>query len=247
MARTTQIRVLWIAVIALAVLNGFSLLRPPRIPEEISVERLNIVEPDGNLAFALANSQRPTAATIDGQVIMRGQEEERRLPSMTFFDGKGDEVGGMMMGVRETADGYSAVRHLSLDAYKHDQTIQLVHAQDPGGSQSALIISDRPGDISLPEVFDRLGLQLGATREQLSAAIGNLPEDERAGLRQLFGGTRLFLGVSREGDAELVLLDGEGRPRIRLVAPEEGEPSIQVLNERGEVLSSLQRCQDLPQ
>ena len=63
---------------------------------------------------------------MDGQVIFPSSEEERRgLPSMIFFDGHGDEVGGMLMGVRETPDGYSATRHISLDAYKQDRTVQL--------------------------------------------------------------------------------------------------------------------------
>ena len=36
---------------------------------------------------------------MDGQVIFPSSEEERRgLPSMIFFDGHGDEVGGMLMG-----------------------------------------------------------------------------------------------------------------------------------------------------
>ena len=237
MAQKTHIWILWVAVVALSILVGFSLVRTPGFPEEISVERLNIIEPDGKLAFVLANSQRPMAATIDGQVIMQGQEDERRVPTMIFYDGKGDEVGGLMMGVRETPQGYRATRHLSLDAYKHDQTIQLIHDQDPGGSMSGLIVSDRPHDTSLPAVFEDLGLRLGATREQLQAAIGGLPEDGRqARLRNLFGGTRLFLGSTRERDAELALYDGAGRPRIRLVAPEEGEPSIQVLDEQGEVV-----------
>ena len=245
MAPTTQIQVLWIAVIVLAVLTLFSLLRTPRIPNEISVQRLNVVEPDGALAWVLANSERPPPATIDGQVITQDRQEDRRgLPSMIFFDGRGDEVGGMTMGVRETSDGYRATRHLSLDAYKQDQTVQLAHYQDPTGSTSGVIISDRSQDLSLLEVQAELGLEPGTTREQLQAAIQALPEEGRnARLRQLFGGTRAFFGASTEWTGErealLVLNDSEGRPRILLAVPDSGEPSIQILDEEGEVVLRL--------
>ena len=110
------------------------------IPAVLSVERLEIVEPDGTPAFVMANSQRPTAATINGQVIVEA-EARRGIPSIIFFDGKGDEVGGMLFGVRETANGYRATRHLSLDAYKQDQTIVLSHNKDPRGATSGLTMS----------------------------------------------------------------------------------------------------------
>lgn len=93
-------------------------VRQPPIPPVLAVERLEIVEADGTPALVMANSQRPAAATIDGQAIMEGQDDERRgVPSIIFFDGKGDEVGGMLFGVRGTPDRYGAIRFLSLDAY----------------------------------------------------------------------------------------------------------------------------------
>ena len=115
------------------------------MPEVLAVERLEVVEPDGTLALVLANSQRPVAAMLDGQQIMAGQEEERRgTPSIIFFDGKGDEVGGMLFGTSENPNGFSAARHLSSDAYGQDQTVVLAHYQDPRGSTAGLTVSDRP-------------------------------------------------------------------------------------------------------
>jgi hypothetical protein len=210
------------------------------VPDVISVERLEIVEPDGNLAFVLANSQRPAVATIDGQVIMEGQEEERRLPSFVFFDGKGDEVGGMLMGTVQTPDGYSATRHLSLDGYKQDQTVVLRHYQGPNGSSAGLAVSDRPLDLSILDALEELGLEPGSSREELQAAVQAIPEDQRAvRARELFGTQRLFVGSARDRSAMVVLHDGQGRPRIRLVVPDDGEPTIQVLDERGEAVLSL--------
>ncbi|HET9867610.1 MAG TPA: hypothetical protein VFQ06_09995, partial [Nitrospira sp.] len=80
---------LWLATVA------WLAARAPSIPAVLSVERLEIVEPDGSPAFVMANSQRPTAATINGQVIVEA-EARMGIPSIIFFDGKGDEVGGML-------------------------------------------------------------------------------------------------------------------------------------------------------
>ena len=206
----------------------------------LRVERLEIVEPDGELAFVLANSQRPTAGTINGQVLMAGQEAERRgHPSIIFFDGQGDEVGGMNFGITDTPDGYRVTRHFSLDAHEHDQTVVLAHRQDPDGSTSGLTISDRPA-ISIFEAFAELGLGPGASRDELNAAVAALPEEGReARMRDLFGGTRLFVGATPDGNARLTLFDGSGRPRIVIAAPSTGVPEIRILDESGNSVLSL--------
>ena len=226
----------WLGTIA------FLALRTPSVPSVLSVERLEILEPDGKPALVLANSQRPIAATVNGQQVMGGQEEERKgIPSIIFFDGKGDEVGGMLFGVNKTASGYSATRHLSLDGYGQDQTVVLSHYQDPRGSTSGLTISNRPQH-SMLDTFKQLGLEPGATREQLAAAIQAIPENQRAARRrELFGTTRAFFGSARSGEARLELRDGQGRVRIVIEAPETGEPSIRILDEKGSTSLRLPR------
>ena len=234
-----QVALLWAGLVVVAVgWIGTELLGTGRggpVPAVLRVERLEVVEPTGELAMVLANSQRPAVATLDGQTLMAGQEEERRgRPSIIFFDGQGDEVGGMLFGTAETADGYSATRHLSLDAYEHDQTVVLHHYQSPDGSSSGLTVSDRP-PISMAESFAELGLAVGASRDEISAAVAAMPEEGReARLRELFGTTRAFIGSDVEGTANLTLQDGEGRTRIVIEVPASGEPAIRILGEAGE-------------
>lgn len=206
----------------------------------VRAERLEIVEPDGQPAFVLANSERPARGTFDGEVLMEGRTEERAMPSVIFFDGHGDEVGGMLFGNRESGDGFTATRHLSLDAYKHDQTVQIFHRQSPRGAASGLSVNDRPGDLTLPEAFGELGLEPGFTPEQTDSAIAALPEEVRAErMRELFGVNRVFLGSSDRDEATLVLKDADGRPRIVLGVPEDGEPYVRILDEAGEPVEEL--------
>lgn len=224
----------WLATIGWLVSGGAS------VGPVLSVERLEIVEPDGKPAMVLANSERPIAATLDGKTIMEGQEEERKgMPSIIFFDGKGDEVGGMLMGVTESEDGFQATRHISLDGYKQDQTVVLAHYQNPEGSQSGLIVSDRPS-FSMAEAYERLGIEIGATREEVRAAIMGLPAEVRQQqLRELFGLQRAFLGSTYEEAAMLVMRDGEGRRRVVIEVPKDGEASITILDEAGEPVVRL--------
>ena len=239
-----QVALLW-AGLALVVLAwiGTELRRTGQggpVTPVVRVERLEVVEPTGELAMVLANSQRPAVATVDGQPLMAGQEEERRgRPSIIFFDGQGDEVGGMLFGTAETEDGYSATRHFSLDAYEQDQTVVLHHYQSPAGSSSGLTVNDRP-PISIVESLAELGLALGASRDELNAAVAVMPEEGReARLRELFGTARAFVGSGVDGAANLTLRDGEGRPRIVIEAPASGEAAIRILDEAGEPVLQL--------
>lgn len=137
----------------------------------LRAERLEIVEPDGQPAFVLANSERPARGTFDGEVLMEDRTEERAMPSFIFFDGHGDEVGGMLFGNRESGDGFTATRHLSLDAYKHDQTVQIFHRQNPRGAF------------------------VGPERQRQAPG----PHAAR-GLRRARAGARLHVGAGRFGD-----------------------------------------------
>ena len=238
----THASLLWTAIVilavALAAVVGWIATRST--PTVLTAERLEIVEPDGSFAIVLANSQRPTVGTIDGHVVMAGQEEERRgIPAIVFFDGKGDEVGGMAFGVKETPDGYQAVRHLSLDAHKQDQAVVLMHYQAPDGSMSGLSVTDRPAH-SMLEALAQLGLSAGASREQIQAALAQLPEDGMGvRLQELFGTPRAFLGSTPAGEAGLTLRDGQGRPRVVIEAPRAGDATIRILDEDGATVFSL--------
>lgn len=234
-----QVAVVLLALAWLATV-GWIALRPHPTPTVLSVERLEVVEPDGQPAFVLANSERPQPATMDGEVIMAGQEAERSVPSVIFFDGHGDEVGGMLFSNESTDEGFSATRHLSLDGHKQDQTVVLHHYQDPSGAHAGLTVSDRPEDLSITDAMAALGLEPGHTREELNSAIEDVREEVRSdSLRKLFGVQRLFVGSDRGGDASLELRDGAGRPRIRLSVPEEGAPSIRILDEEGGTVTQL--------
>lgn len=245
-AASARSRLRRLEVAAVALFTGWAATvawiatRETSVPDVLSVERLEIVEPDGRPAFVLANSERPTTGTIDGEVLMKDQADERRMPNFIFFDGHGDEVGGMLFGNLESGEGFTATRHLSLDGYKQDQTVQLFHRQTPDGAASGLSVTDRPQHRTLQETFTELGLEIPHTRQQARAAIAEVPAEARAdSLRKLFGANRVFLGSDDRGRAALILKDDEARPRIVLGVPEDGDPYLQILDEAGEPLAEF--------
>lgn len=226
----------WLGMVAWVLTSAGS----PEHHDVLSVERLEIVEPDGERAIVLANSQRAVPATFDGQVLLEGQEEERRHPTIIFFDGHGDEVGGMTFSNETTEDGFRAIRHFAMDGYKQDETMALRHHQDAEGTSTGFHVFYRPQDRTLEEILAGHGLELPVTRQEVEALIEDLREGGRdEELRQVLGARRVFLGSDRDNLASLVLRDGLERPRILLGAPAEGDPFIRVLDAEGQILAEF--------
>jgi hypothetical protein len=85
-----------------------------------------------------------------------------------------------------------------------------------------------------------LDLAAGASREQIGAALEAIPESERASRRRkTFGTTRAFFGAARTGEARLELRDGQGRVRITIDAPADGQPSIRMFDDTGKIIAQL--------
>jgi hypothetical protein len=235
------------AAIGLALLWAgtvlWTVIRNPRIPPVLAVERLEIREPDGELAFALANSARPSVGIMGGEVIMADQAEERRHPNFIFFDGNGDEVGGLMLRTTEGPDGPAVARFMTFDAHDQQETLVLGYTRNARGTTtSGLRIIDHPSGVSLLGALAKLGLEPGFTRAELEEAVAGIPAGERQSrIRELRGITRAVLGSTREGDVALTLHDGDGRPRIVLEVPLHGEAAIRVLDGDGETMLRLPR------
>ncbi|MCJ8010129.1 hypothetical protein MUG84_00040 [Paenibacillus sp. KQZ6P-2] len=99
---------------------------------ELDVEKINIVDKEGNLRMSLFNSDRIPDPIIDGKTVKRSGI----IPAsgMLFYNNDGDECGGLTFGSRtytsEDFDGKYAGKTESFatftfDAYKGDQVTQM--------------------------------------------------------------------------------------------------------------------------
>lgn len=191
----------------------------------LAAERLDIVEPDGELALVLANTDRLPDPLIGGRTV----ETERTGPGMIFFDGKGWEVGGLTYGTRQTDDGYRASGHLSFDQFHNDQVVYLNYRDDGTSKAAGLYVVDRAREPTIDELLE-------AMQEMEEAS----PEERRAMQRGLEGiaAQRVFVGSADE-TAMVRLRDRGGRDRIRLFVDAEGTARLEFLDEEGNVVRSL--------
>ena len=192
---------------------------------ELDVERLNVVEPDGQLVMSLANTARLPDPLLGGKTLETG----RNGPGIIFFDGKGWEVGGLTYGTR--ANG-GATGHFSFDQFHNDQVVYMQY--DDNGStnkRAGLFVMDRARTPTLDEIVRLRGEQASASAERKAAIDAQL----RGTAAQ-----RVFVGAENE-TAMVRLRDRQGRERIRLAVDQQGAARLEFLDAAGAVVERLPR------
>jgi len=219
-----------IGAVALLVISTLTLAAWQQAParqrfQEIDVERVNIVEPNGQLVLVLANTERLPDPLIAGKTI----ETSRTGPGMIFFDGKGWEVGGLTYSTRTTENGYRASGHLSFDQYRNDQVVYLNYADDGQQKSAGLYVVDRAREPHIDELL------------RMRDAAANASPDERAAIQAKLAGSaaqRIFVGSADE-TAMVRLRDRSGRDRIRLLVEADGAGRLEFLDADGKVIRTF--------
>ena len=198
--------------------------------EEIDVERINVVEKNGQIKLVLSNQER----FPDPGNVVTGKYSKRvgqRTPGILYYNDAGDECGGLIFGSTEDPDGrYTAGSLLTFDKYHGDQVMGLKFEQSGNKRSVGLNIWDQP-DVSVAE-----------QKAKFAAAQKLAPGPERdVLLQQAVANQRVFLGRGTGKAATLVLSDGNGRPRIRLAVAEEGASKLEFLDAAGKVIETLPR------
>ncbi|MBL8842072.1 MAG: hypothetical protein JNL90_11170 [Planctomycetes bacterium] len=201
--------------------------------EEITVGRINVIEPDGTLRLVISNrSQFP--GDFD-----RGTEharpDRRDVAGMLFLNDEGTENGGFIQSGRLTSNGVDAGLSLTFDRFRQDQVLQLIHAEQGGATRTGVVVNDRPDPRRYP---------IGELKADVARLEALPPAEREAALEQLraegkLGASRGYFGTTRDGAAVLMLSDGKGRPRLMLSAPASGAPQLQLLDEQGQVTGTL--------
>src|SRR5437870_1809223 len=200
--------------------------------DELTVERLNVVEKNGQLVAVIANTDRMPDPIVGGKTF-----KTERPPGMIFYNGIGDECGGLVFGAAtgenaRAGDKFGAYGGFTLDQYKLSQAIGLICKDHSGSREVALKVWDRP-ETSQSEFIER---------GDIIRKMPEGPEKEaaRKSLRESgFSPTRVFIGKSKEREAKVTLYDAKGNARINMVVDAAGVPRLDFLNEKGTVTYSL--------
>ncbi|WP_279361518.1 hypothetical protein [Xanthomonas sacchari] len=196
---------------------------------EIDVNRINIVNDDGSKSMVLAARGFLPDPVTDGRVA---ESDRSKMPGMLFYNGVGDEVGGLIYDGYMDKDGKpNAGVHLSMDRYGGDQQIALHHYEQGGFMETGLSIFDRGLYAQYQGLYEKyLATPKGAEKDAL------LKQWKEAGGQQT---QRLFVGRTRGKSSAVILADESGRPRIIMSVAPGGKASLDFIDDKGDVIQSL--------
>ncbi len=194
--------------------------------DELTVQRLNVVDANGTLRLVLSNKDRMHPGVVDGKTINR----PRPVAGLLFFNDVGDEVGGLAFTGQEVNGQARADAGLMFDQWKQDQTIGIQYSEDGGQRSAGLQVWDRSDTQRLSELIDRMNSAnaiLDPTAR--SAAV----QAARASTQP--GHQRLFVGKDRNRASIMTLADANGKARLVLKVQADGAASIEFLDADGKV------------
>jgi hypothetical protein len=208
--------------------------------KELDVERLNIVEKNGTVRLAIANSDRKPPITFYGKEYtgLRGGSS-RGSAGMLYFNEEGTEAGGFSWRGSKTDTGHNAAGTLTFDQYNQGEALALWYADESGRRQAALVVYDQP-NVSMQPGLDSLmvirSLPDGPEKERRMEALRKL--GRQSGERYAM---RLFAGRSFDKSAAVWLGDPKGRPRLKLSVDSLGTPKLEFFDEDGKVTHTVPR------
>lgn len=217
-------------VLAFFFLAGFKPTSSDQKFDEISVQRINIVEPDGTLKMVISNQELQHPGMMNGEMY----QVRKRPPGILFFNEEGDEVGGLGYYGNKTEGGNQLF--LSFDQYKDDQVMQLMeYTKENGDNRYGLQLWERDKDLKLQDrmvIMDSLekaGYNYRQKLDYLKAKNGGKP----------IVASRMFVGRNYNHETGVFLQDRNGIDRMRLYIDTDNLPKLEVLNDKGEVVKNM--------
>lgn len=228
-----QIRILQIyaaasfAVMAFVAFTAFAQSPAQRI-EELTVQRLNVVDANGTLRMVISNKDKMHPGVLDGVTINR----PRPVAGMLFFNDEGDEVGGLTFTGTDN-NGRRASASFMFDQLKQDQTIGISYSEGNGQRSAGLHVWDR-SEQPLSDLIKGLNaanaLPEGPPRDEAVKAV-------RA--KAPAGPRRVFVGKNSEKAATVSLADANGKPRLVMTVGADGAASIDFLDADGRTVQRI--------
>lgn len=207
-----------------------------RTDKVITVERINIVEPDGKLKMVISNRANSPGNLHYGKEFIQGGNRS----GMIFYNDEETECGGLIFDGKTDSitKKTTAAGHLSFDQYNQNQVVYLSYSDEDGKKEMGLNIDEWQNKPSFKEWREQIGQIYNKTND--TAIQRKMYQDllypnknERAYAK------RAFLGRDEQENAALVLYDKLNRKRLIVRVDADGVPSIQFLNNQGKVVKVI--------
>lgn len=183
---------------------------PPRHFEQLTVERLDIVDADGKTRVVLANQQRFPPPMLNGETFKRAVTPA----GLVFYDRKGNEVGGLAL----TDVDAGKVSALAFD----NPNMDAIGLMTRIGADGEPISSGLQINQAVPS---RVKVLDAARQAKRRIAIQNAGNDAEILMADAEGRDRIVMRVDRNGQARIEVLDAEGKVLFR--APQDVAPRKQ--------------------
>jgi hypothetical protein len=210
------------AVVVLFIIFSFAGHKPHF--EEIDVERINIVEKNGQLKMVISNMQKQHPGMINGKSLPKRE----RPAGIIFFNSIGDECGGLVYDGNKKEAGLA----FSVDQFKNDQIMQLNYDENGQGETKkrsyGLQLWDEPDNYPLERVLRET--------DSIQRLYGDSAVEQYYKERKQRGeaaAKRFFAGKNVNGEVGLFILDTKGKPRIKLYVDKQNNPRFEFLDENG--------------
>lgn len=221
-------------ILAFFIVSGFKTNPSKQKIDELTVQRLNVVEPDGTLKMVISDSEKQHPGMFDGKKM----DERERQPGMIFFNEEGDEVGGLVYAGNKK-DGAGMV--LSFDQYKNDQIMQMQYLRAGNGKQQyGMNIWDRSEKITNPKlnfIQDSLKAK-GFSNSEIPKEIEKINDGKPV------TSTRMFTGKNFDHQVGMFLKDEFGNDRIKIYIDKNNEPKFEILNNKGKIIRDFQKSEN---
>jgi hypothetical protein len=219
---------------ASVVLLGARKPEPNASFDQITVHRINIVEPDGTTRMVLSDNAEFPGAYYLGKEYPR---TDRDATGMLFNDEEGTENGGLIFGGKKDKDGVThSWGHLSFDEYQRDQTLVMESSSDGGSRNTYYALNDDDTPYALTPDF--------SAEWQHVKAMPSGPE--RTAAREALQGkypgglvNRGYFGRERDKSVSLSLKDQQGHQRLVARVAPDGTPTLEFLDSSGKVIRTI--------
>lgn len=215
--------------LAFIVITGFTSESQDPQFDTITVHRVNVVEPDGTLRMIVSDQSRAPGIFVKGKEYLPGHHGA----GIIFLNNEGTENGGIgFAGATDQNGNQTSAGNISFDSYEQDEAISMSAQQSNSTKAATVGMIDEP---SWP-ITEYI---------QLLEQIQNLtPAEQQAAIDQFYqthAKPQLRITLSRNPDtsASLNMKDSQGNNRLVLNVDASGNPHLQFLDAKGNVISQL--------